>query len=176
MVCIQKNIFSCISRSYFSGTVFHTSGTWRKRIFSWWGGEADTFGSPHTLDGRGDRRGCFHEYGPSPPGSWWHGEHKGHLCSNRSSLLGGDGRSHQSWSWVRSLFFWWPAPLLLRCLMRWVYQLPVGFDGLNQNYLFCHYPARALRMLGLLLADGVLTVGWGKLFCRVRRVPSQKGP
>ena len=27
-----------------------------------------------------------------------------------------------------------------------------------------HYPARALRALGLLLADGVLTVGWGRLF------------
>ena len=28
--------------------------------------------------------------------------------------------------------------------------------------------------LGLLLADGVLTVGWGKTFWRVGRVPTRK--
>ena len=45
------------------------------------------------------------------------------------------------------------------------------------------YPARArarracaLRALGLLLADGVLTVGWGKTFWRVGRVPTRKRP
>ena len=31
--------------------------------------------------------------------------------------------------------------------------------------------ARALRALGLLLADGAITVGWGKTFWRVGRVP-----
>ena len=49
---------------------------------------------------------------------------------------------------------------------------------------FCLYPARAqsararracaLRALGLLLADGVPTVGWGKTFWRVGRVPTRK--
>ena len=32
------------------------------------------------------------------------------------------------------------------------------------------YPARALRALGLLLADGAPTVGWGKTFWSVSRV------
>ena len=41
-----------------------------------------------------------------------------------------------------------------------------------KNKIF--YPACALRALGLLLADGVLTVGWGKTFWRVRRVPTRK--
>ena len=38
------------------------------------------------------------------------------------------------------------------------------------------YPARAraLRALGLLLADGALTVGWGKTFWGIGRVPSRK--
>ena len=36
------------------------------------------------------------------------------------------------------------------------------------------YPARALRALGLLLADGAPTVGWGKTFWRVGRVPLTK--
>ena len=36
--------------------------------------------------------------------------------------------------------------------------------------------ACALRALGLLLADGVLTVGWGKTFWRVRRVLTRKQP
>ena len=36
------------------------------------------------------------------------------------------------------------------------------------------YPARALSALGLLLADGALTVGWGKTFCRVGGSPSRK--
>ena len=34
--------------------------------------------------------------------------------------------------------------------------------------------ARALRALGLLLADGALTVGWGKTFWGIGRVPSRK--
>ena len=34
--------------------------------------------------------------------------------------------------------------------------------------------ARAQRALGLLLADGALTVGWGKTFWCVGRVPSRK--
>ena len=34
--------------------------------------------------------------------------------------------------------------------------------------------ACALRALGLLLVDGVLTVGWGKTFWRIGRVPTQK--
>ena len=34
--------------------------------------------------------------------------------------------------------------------------------------------ARALRALGLLLADGALTVGWGKTFWGVGRVPLTK--
>ena len=39
------------------------------------------------------------------------------------------------------------------------------------------YPARkarALRALGLLLADGALTVGWEKTFWGIGRVPSRK--
>ena len=36
------------------------------------------------------------------------------------------------------------------------------------------YPARALRALGLLLADGAPTVGLGKTFWRVGRVPLTK--
>ena len=36
--------------------------------------------------------------------------------------------------------------------------------------------ACALRALGLLLADGVLTVGWGKTFWRVGQVPTRKRP
>ena len=40
--------------------------------------------------------------------------------------------------------------------------------------IYLVYPARALRALGLLLADGVLTVGWGKTFWRLGRVPSRK--
>ena len=41
------------------------------------------------------------------------------------------------------------------------------------------YPARkarALRALGLLLADGALTVGWDKTLWCVGRVPSRKRP
>ena len=43
----------------------------------------------------------------------------------------------------------------------------------------CHFhpaprSACVLRALGLLLADGAHTVGRGKIFCRVRWVPSQK--
>ena len=34
--------------------------------------------------------------------------------------------------------------------------------------------ACALRALGLLLVDGVLTVGWGKTFWRVGRFPTRK--
>ena len=34
--------------------------------------------------------------------------------------------------------------------------------------------ARGLRALGLLLADGALTVGWGKTFWGIGRVPSRK--
>ena len=34
--------------------------------------------------------------------------------------------------------------------------------------------ASALRALGLLLADGAPTVGWGKTFWRVGRVPPTK--
>ena len=41
-------------------------------------------------------------------------------------------------------------------------------------YIFSFYPACALRALGLLLADGVPTVGWGKTFWRVRQVPLTK--
>ena len=37
-----------------------------------------------------------------------------------------------------------------------------------------YYPACALRALGLLLADGAPTVGWGKTFWRVGRVPLAK--
>ena len=37
------------------------------------------------------------------------------------------------------------------------------------------YPARALRALGLLLADGALTVGWGKTFCRLNKSPHKNG-
>ena len=45
--------------------------------------------------------------------------------------------------------------------------------------VFSNYPARArraraLRALGLLLADGVPTVGLGKTFGRVGRVPPTK--
>ena len=36
------------------------------------------------------------------------------------------------------------------------------------------YPARALGALGLLPADGALTVGWGKTFWGVGRVPLTK--
>ena len=36
------------------------------------------------------------------------------------------------------------------------------------------YPARALRALGLLLADGALTVGWGNTFWGIGRVPLRK--
>ena len=42
------------------------------------------------------------------------------------------------------------------------------------NYTIRARRACALRALGLLLADGVLTVGWGKTFWRVRRVPTRK--
>ena len=47
----------------------------------------------------------------------------------------------------------------------------------SHNLKLYIYPARracALRALGLLLADGVLTVGWGKTFWRVGRVPTRK--
>ena len=37
-----------------------------------------------------------------------------------------------------------------------------------------HIPARALRALGLLLADSAPTVGWGKTFWSVGRVPLTK--
>ena len=37
-----------------------------------------------------------------------------------------------------------------------------------------NYPARTLRALGLLLADGAPTVGRGKTFWRVGRVPLTK--
>ena len=53
-----------------------------------------------------------------------------------------------------------------------------------QNFDHKYYPARersararrahALRALGLLLADGALTVGWGKTFWGIGRVPSRK--
>ena len=36
------------------------------------------------------------------------------------------------------------------------------------------YPARALSVLWLLLADGAPTVGWGKTFCSVGQVPLTK--
>ena len=36
--------------------------------------------------------------------------------------------------------------------------------GIQYNYRLCSYPARALRALGLLLADGAPTVGRGKTF------------
>ena len=42
------------------------------------------------------------------------------------------------------------------------------------NQSFDCYPARALRALGLLLADGVLTVGWGKTIWRVGQCPLTK--
>ena len=41
----------------------------------------------------------------------------------------------------------------------------------NSKRTLIHYPARAL---GLLLADGALTVGWGKTFWGIDRVPSRK--
>ena len=44
-------------------------------------------------------------------------------------------------------------------------------------HYYYYYPARracALRALGLLLADGAPTVGWGKTFRRVGRVPLTK--
>ena len=42
---------------------------------------------------------------------------------------------------------------------------------INDNH-YCqhHYPARALRALGLLLADGNPTVGGGKTFRRLSRI------
>ena len=36
------------------------------------------------------------------------------------------------------------------------------------------YPARALRAQGLLLADSVPSLGWGKTFWRLGRVPLTK--
>ena len=45
--------------------------------------------------------------------------------------------------------------------------------GQEISVMFNH-PAHVLRVLGLLLADSVLKVGWGKTFWRVGRVPSQK--
>ena len=56
--------------------------------------------------------------------------------------------------------------------------LPKVFFGVkNQNksleVLFTPPPdVRALRALGLLLADGASSVGWGKTFCRIERSPS----
>ena len=51
-----------------------------------------------------------------------------------------------------------------------------GWETIFQSYSKC-YPARracALRALGLLLADGAPTVGLGKTFGRVGRVPPTK--
>ena len=45
-----------------------------------------------------------------------------------------------------------------------------GPNGILDDF----YPARALRALGLLLADGAPTVGLGKTFWRVGRVPLTK--
>ena len=43
------------------------------------------------------------------------------------------------------------------------------FPARSTNSIF-----RALRALGLLLADGALTVGWGKTFWGTGQVPSRK--
>ena len=40
---------------------------------------------------------------------------------------------------------------------------------INIARIILYYPAQALRALGLLQADGALTVGWGKTFWRVGR-------
>ena len=44
----------------------------------------------------------------------------------------------------------------------------------STKLLYFDHPAHALRALGLLLADGALTVGWGKTFWCIGRVPSLK--
>ena len=49
----------------------------------------------------------------------------------------------------------------------------VSSEGALYVMMTC-YPARALRALGLLLADGASTVGWGKTFWGVGRVPLTK--
>ena len=53
----------------------------------------------------------------------------------------------------------------------------VGFSinhTLNVMYFIQPGRACALRALGLLLADGALTVRWGKTFWGIGRVPSRK--
>ena len=57
----------------------------------------------------------------------------------------------------------------------WALPEPSQVSSLLQGELKLYsYPARALRALGLLLADGALTVGWGKTFWGIGRVPSRK--
>ena len=72
-------------------------------------------------------------------------------------------------------FFGDVAALPKRCLglWRWGVLLPlmllVMIDKLTQKYLYI-YQARALRALGLLLADGTPTVGGGKTFWAVSQI------
>ena len=56
------------------------------------------------------------------------------------------------------------------------YALPpqVNDSHKSANEVKYVYPVRALRALGLLLADCAPTVGLGKTFCRVGRVPLTK--
>ena len=57
------------------------------------------------------------------------------------------------------------------CHLLFVYEVNQGefCESEESDFLFFDYPARALRALGLLLADGDLTVGRGKTFWRANR-------
>ena len=65
---------------------------------------------------------------------------------------------------------------LLQMLTKVVTEESLFIDKKANKRAFVYRRACALRALGLLLADGVLTVGWGKIFWHVGRVPTQKRP
>ena len=98
--------------------------------------------------------------------------------------------SHTCMFW---LDFWWQMHILvvgcspLTCCSLFSEIWTTTQRSRNTDYIYYiyhyyyYYPARArarracaLRALGLLLADGAPTVGWGKTFRRVGRVPLTK--
>ena len=98
--------------------------------------------------------------------------------------------SHTCMFW---LDFWWQMHILvvgcspLTCCSLFSEIWTTTQRSRNTDYIYYiyhyyyYYPARArarracaLRALGLLLADGALTVGWGKTFWGIGRVPSRK--